>query len=118
MTETQLKRLRQLIDRGEETRFYSWKCWERLAAYVKTGLDHSECQKCKTRGKYAPAEIVHHVKHLRDRPDLALSIWDPETKERQLISLCRACHELEHPERMRQPLQGAAAKPLTEERWD
>ena len=121
MKPSQLERLRRLIDAGEEARFYSWKDWKRLAATVKTRIDRGECQKCKARGKYAPAAVVHHVKHLSDRPDLALSIYDPETKERQLISLCRACHELEHPERLRQQqtqAQGAAAKPLTEERWD
>ena len=117
MTERQIAKLRDLIDAGEEQRFYSWKSWERLATDVKTRLDNSECQTCKARGKYSPAEVVHHVKHLRDRPDLALSIYDPDTGDRQLISLCRACHELEHPERMR-PARGAAAKPLTEERWD
>lgn len=117
MTEMQLAKLRDLIDAGEEQRFYSWKVWERLSARVRTRIDNSECQKCKASGKYSPAEIVHHVKHLRDRPDLALSIYDPDTGERQLISLCRPCHELEHPERMRLA-KGAPAKPVTEERWD
>lgn len=117
MTEQQLAKLRDLIDAGEEQRFYSWKSWERLSARVRTRLDNSECQKCKARGKYSRAVLVHHVKHLRDRPDLALSVYDPETGERQLLSLCRACHEMEHPERMR-PARGPAASPLTEERWD
>lgn len=117
MTRAQLARLRALIDAGQEERFYSWREWKRLSLHVRLRLDNNECQKCKGRGKYAPAEIVHHIKHLRDRPDLALSIWDPDTKERQLVSLCRSCHELEHPERLR-PTASAAAKPLTEERWD
>ena len=117
MTNKQLEQLRKLIDSGEEDKFYSWKSWKRLSAVVRTRLDNSECQKCKDRGKYAPAVLVHHVKHLQDRPDLALSVYDPDTKERQLISLCRPCHELEHPERLR-PQRGAAEKLLTEERWD
>ena len=117
MTTRQLEILQGLIDAGEEAKFYSWKSWEHLADYVKTRLDNSECQACKARGKYAPAVLVHHVKHLRDRPDLTLSVFDPDTKERQLISLCRACHEAEHPERMR-PARGPADTPLTEERWD
>lgn len=116
MTRTQLTRLRALIDAGQEERFYSWQDWKRLSARVRA-MDNNECQHCKARGKYAAAEIVHHIKHLRDRPDLALSIWDPDTKERQLVTLCRACHELEHPERLR-PTASAAAKPLTDERWD
>lgn len=118
MTPSKLERLRRLIDAGEEIRFYSWKDWKRLSAVVRFRLDRGECQTCKKNGKYSPAAVVHHVKHIQDRPDLALSIYDPDTGERQLITLCRACHELEHPERMRQPAQGAAEKPLTEERWD
>lgn len=116
MTRTQLARLRALIDAGQEERFYSWQVWRRLSLRVRE-MDHHECQNCKERGKYSPAEIVHHVKHLRERPDLALSIWDPETKERQLVTLCRGCHEREHPERMR-TTTSAAASPLTVERWD
>lgn len=116
ITPSQLARLRALIDAEQEYKFYSWKSWKRLSAKVRA-IDRNECRLCKARGKYTPAEIVHHVKHLRDRPDLALSVYDPDTEERQLISLCRACHELEHPERLR-PTASAAAKPLTEERWD
>lgn len=116
ITSSQLARLRALIDAGQEARFYSWKVWKRLSAKVRA-IDRQECLRCKARGKYSTAEIVHHVKHLRDRPDLALSVYDPDTKERQLVSLCRACHEEEHPERLR-PAFAAAAKPLTEERWD
>jgi 5-methylcytosine-specific restriction endonuclease McrA len=60
-------------------------------------MDNHECQICKRKGRYRRADIVHHVKHLKDRPDLALSIWDGE--ERQLVSVCRQCHEDLHPER-------------------
>ena len=117
MTAKQLQTLRNLIDAGEEEKFYSWKVWERLSIYVRTRLDNNECQKCKSRGKFGRAEIVHHIKHLKDRPDLALSVYDPDTGERQLESRCRVCHEEDHPERMR-PARGPAATPLTEERWD
>lgn len=79
-------------------------------------MDRWECQKCKRRGKYSRAVLVHHRKHLTDRPDLALSIFDPDTGERQLESLCKACHEEEHPESLRAP---TPAKPqVTAERWD
>ena len=57
----------------------------------------------------------HHVKHLRQRPDLALSIWDPDTGARQLVTVCKACHEREHPESLRRSVPAA---PLTAERWD
>lgn len=110
-----LRLLQQLIQEGREDRFYWWPEWQRLRPDVLK-LDRYECQRCKARGRYAPAVIVHHVQHLRDRPDLALSVWDPDTGERQLVSLCKRCHEAEHPEALRTP--APAAPPVTPERWD
>ena len=110
-----LETLRRLIDSGEEARFYSWGAWLRTREQVLR-LDRFECQACKARGRYSRAVIVHHVKHLRERPDLALSVTDPDTGERQLVSLCKACHEAEHPEGLRQC--APAAPPITAERWD
>ena len=80
-------------------------------------LDHYECQYCKAKGRYRRAKVVHHVNHLRDRPDLALSIWFRDAKgirRRQLISTCWDCHEEQHPERLRKK---ASKPPLTPERW-
>lgn len=79
-------------------------------------MDHYECQICKARGRYSSGSIVHHVKHLRERPDLALSVYDPDTGERQLVTVCKACHEEEHPESLRRC--APAAEPITMERWD
>ena len=110
-----LERLRLLIDTGNEARFYWWPQWQRLREEVLR-LDRYECQTCKARGRYRRAVLVHHVKHLRDRPDLALSVYDPDTGARQLVSLCKACHEAEHPESLRQ--YAPAAEPITAERWD
>lgn len=80
-------------------------------------LDHGECRICREqRHRHSRAVIVHHIKHLRDRPDLALSIWDPDTGERQLEAVCKQCHEREHPESLR---QWALPTPeLSAERWD
>lgn len=111
-----LPRLEGLIEAGEETKFYSWRQWRRLAQKVREKLDNNECQLCKARGRYRRGTIVHHVKHLQDRPDLALSVWDPDTGERQLITVCKQCHELEHPESLRQ--FQAKKEPVTVERWD
>lgn len=83
--------IKSLVDTGQELQFYTSALWKRKRVEVLT-LDKHECQLCKQRGKYTRAEIVHHVKHLRNRPDLALCVRDPETGERQLVSLCRACH--------------------------
>lgn len=115
---TRLEQLRKLTATGREDLFYSWSEWAGpdgvRQAVLK--LDNCECQICKARGKYSRGSIVHHVKHLRERPDLALSIFDPDTGERQLVTVCKACHEEEHPESLRRCATSKA--PLTAERWD
>lgn len=110
-----LRQLRELIAQGREWLFYSWPEWKSKRAEVLQ-LDRNECQHCKAKGRYKRGTIVHHVKHLRERPDLALSITDPDTGERQLVTVCKSCHEEEHPEAFRQNLPKAPL--LTEERWD
>ena len=110
-----LTQLRALIQAGRKDVFYSWPEWQGLRIDVLR-LDNCECQRCKARGKFAPARIVHHVQHLEIRPDLALSVWDPDTGERQLVSVCKRCHELEHPESLRPWAKGGAS--VTAERWD
>ena len=113
---TRLAELRALIQVGHESAFYAWPEWRALRPEVLR-LDRRECVRCRElRHKYRRASIVHHVKHLRERPDLALSVWDPETDERQLISVCKDCHEELHPESQRQFKSIRA--PLTAERWD
>lgn len=117
ISDTQLIKLRRLIERGRERDFYCWPAWHKKRAEV-LALDHWECQNCKSKGRYKRAVIVHHVQHLKDRPDLALSIIDPDTGARQLVALCRACHELEHPERLADPWQPSAKPKVSAERWD
>lgn len=110
-----LARLTSLIESGCVDNFYHWPEWEKLRATVLS-LDHYECQYCKAKGKYKKAVVVHHVKHLKDRPDLALSIWDHE--ERQLVSLCKTCHEEAHPERIEKWKYLATKKQITAECWE
>ena len=65
-----------------------------------------QCKLCKKEGKYTRANHVHHVKHLRNNPELALD-------DDNLIPVCKECHETKcHPERL-----AKAKEPLTEERW-
>lgn len=108
-----LVELHGLLDAGREHEFYSWTEWRRLRRAV-LALDNNECQECKRRGIYSRASIVHHVQHLRDRPDLALSVYDGD--RRQLEAVCKRCHEALHPEGQRQ--YKPPAPPLTLERWD
>lgn len=108
--------VRQLIDEDRKHDFYVSSEWLKLRDEVLKEYKN-ECQNCKRRGKYVKAVIVHHVKHLRDFPELALSktYIDIDGKERiQLKPVCKECHEyVEHPERLRWNTK----EPLTKEKW-
>lgn len=115
MTPDKLARLTALLAAGRENVWYNSSDWGTVREAVKQ-MDHCECLVCKAMGRHSPVRVVHHVKHLKDRPDLALSIIDPATGERQLLSVCKQCHELLHPESQR---QYRPSKPsVTAERWD
>lgn len=107
-----------LVEEGREHEFYCSTAWKHKREEV-LARDKYECQICKAKGKYRKAELVHHVKHLKDRPDLALSDMYTDSEgvdRRQLISVCKDCHEVVcHPERMRKVMN---LKFTTEERWD
>lgn len=116
ISEYRLLQLQTMLEEGTASRFYDWPEWAR-ARDLALATDHHECQICRSRGRYHAAVLVHHVKHLKDRPDLALSVFDEATGERQLLSVCRPCHEALHPERMRRR-EFIPAPPVTQERWD
>lgn len=114
ISQMRLQQLQALLETGQQHDFYLWADWKVLRAEVLR-MDNGECQICREMYKrFRPAVIVHHVKHLRDRPDLALSVWDGS--ERQLLSVCKQCHEALHPENLRRP--PPSAPQLTLERWD
>ena len=115
MTPNKLARLTVMLSTGRENVWYNSGDCAAVKSAVKK-IDHDDCLICKAMGRRRAACIVHHVKHLRDRPDLALSIYDPDTGVRQLISVCKDCHEILHPEAQRQYRLRTA--PLTPERWD
>lgn len=115
MTPDKLARLTALLSAGRENVWYNSGDWGTVREAVKQ-MDHCECLVCKAMGRHSPARVVHHVKHLRDRPDLVLSIYDPDTGARQLISVCKDCHEMLHPEAQRQ--YRPSKPPVTAERWD
>lgn len=54
--------------------------------------DHYQCRLCRRYGRNREAQEVHHIKPVEIRPDLAFT---PEN----LISLCHACHNKQHPEK-------------------
>lgn len=113
ITDARLSKLTSLIQSGNEHDFYLWTEWKTIRRQVLR-LDNWECQVCKSRHRHKRATIVHHVKRLKDRPDLALSIYD--NGDRQLVSVCKKCHEELHPESQRQYRMREA--PVTIERWD
>lgn len=73
--------------------FYHTTRWQKKREAILR-RDHRTCQLCRRKGKYKRATTVHHMKHLRDHPELALT-------DDNLISLCSECHEEVHPEKHR-----------------
>jgi 5-methylcytosine-specific restriction protein A len=71
--------------------FYTSKRWRKKRAYILYRDKHL-CQECKKYGRNKEADTVHHIEELEDAPELAL-------KNNNLVSLCRACHNKQHPER-------------------
>lgn len=106
--------MKSLVDLDNLDAFYHTSEWRKLRKRVLE-FDRHECQICKAKGRYRKAVIVHHVKHLDERPDLALEMFD-EFGNRQLVSVCKHCHEELHPDSL--PKFGRMSEPLTEERWD
>lgn len=65
-----------------------WK-HKRLAILRRDGY---KCQHCKRYGRAVEATEVHHIKHADEYPEL---VWENSN----LISLCHACHNKQHPEK-------------------
>lgn len=119
--------IRQLIKEDQLWKFYKSKEWIRLKNQVLKS-EHYECTECKKHGiitRYDVGEdgkkrllsTVHHVCHVKDHPELALSLWykDYETgkDEKNLIPVCKACHNRLHPEKNHRKSNGF----MNEERW-
>lgn len=94
--------------KGRVKLFYKRAIWKRKRRQI-LDRDNRECQKCKASGGYRRATCVHHIKHLDARPDLALV-------DSNLISLCDACHNQEHPEKLKKH-QVNRKEHITPERW-
>ena len=111
-----------IMTEKEVKTFYNSAAWKHKRMAV-LDRDHYECQDCRKRLEKAacdgvklegrdrkiwPAEEVHHIKELREHPDLALA-------DDNLISLCTRCHNLRHG---REPHKFIKIKKrLTEEKW-
>ena len=73
MTEEFYRWLLQLIREDRLVKFYQSPKWLRLREKAMK-RDHYECQECRRLGKYHRVENVHHIKEVKDRPDLALDL--------------------------------------------
>lgn len=51
--------------------------------------DNYLCQICLEKNRIKRADVVHHIKELRDSPSLAYD-------EENLIAICHACHNKIH----------------------
>lgn len=77
--------------------FYRSKAWRKVRA-MALQRDGGMCVACMDRfrrgemTKPRRATMVHHIKPLEERPDLALDL-------NNLASNCDACHAREHPEK-------------------
>lgn len=88
--------------------FYKTGVWVRKRLEILE-RDNHECQRCKDAGGYSKGNVVHHIKHLEDRPDLALD-------DDNLMTVCEACHNILHPERLWTP-EASKRRQITPERW-
>ena len=63
--------------------FYNSRSWKRIKDY-RMSLDGGICTRCGYK-----ADLVHHIKEIKEAPELALDIDNLE-------SLCHKCHNKEH----------------------
>ena len=117
--------IRSLIQKDELWRFYKSKEWIALKNKILKE-NHYECAECRKHGVITRHDdggrllsTVHHVCHVRDHPELALSEWYKDYStgklERNLIPVCKACHNKLHPEKQKQRKRSEGF--INEERW-
>lgn len=111
-----------LMTDKEVKKFYNSKPWKNKRVKI-LDRDKHECQDCKKRledavkyntylspedRKIRRAEEVHHIKKLKEYPELGLD-------DDNLISLCSTCHNIRHGRTVKH--FNVKKKRLTEERW-
>lgn len=104
-----LKWLKELIRLDNINKFYKCKEWRALRLKA-LDRDKNECQQCKERGYFGHAECVHHIKEVKDYPELALELYN-------LKCLCNKCHNITHPEKQLRMNKKAKIVFSNEERW-
>ncbi|WBX80132.1 HNH endonuclease signature motif containing protein [Virgibacillus salarius] len=100
--------IKRLIKENRLVKFYQSKEWRtlRLEALKR---DNYECQECKRQGGVSLAQNVHHIKEVKQFPELALVLDNLE-------SICIPCHNHEH-KRLEKYIRKKKPKFVNEERW-
>lgn len=89
--------------------FYDSPAWRTKRRKILKSA-HYECANCLHKyGRYGKATVVHHIKHLDEYPELALT-------DSNLMPLCPSCHNEMHPEKQYKQRQEKPAW-SNEERW-
>lgn len=111
------------LDKKHLYKFYKLDEWLELRDAVLQ-FYHYECQDCKAKGKYKPAQMVHHNQWVKSHPETALDFYYIDNKgERKinLVALCNDCHNKRHPEKFKHlkdaQTQRHQKKQLNQERW-
>ena len=87
-----------MVQKNDLKPFYNHWEWRKLSKQI-IKENHKECWLCKQQGRVSRAVLTHHVKPLKNRPDLAYSRTYTDDKgrlQKQLIPLCWLCHEQIH----------------------
>lgn len=100
------KDLLKAVKNGNVSKFYKSRTWRKKRRQILE-RDNFECQMCKKEGKVSKGNTVHHIKHLKDFPELGLT-------DENLITLCYAHHNEVHLEKRGAGKAKAAEIP---ERW-
>lgn len=102
-----LKKHIDYINNGHEKKFYKSWTWKKKRKEI-IDRDNGECQHCKERGEFSKGRLVHHIKHLKECPELGLA-------DDNLITLCDECHNIMHPEKGYLPTK---KNNIHRERWE
>lgn len=99
------------IQRNEIDKFYKTTIWKKLREKV-LDINNYDCQHCKSKGRANKANTVHHIKHLKEHPELALD-------ENNLMAVCKECHNELHPEKHYSFMRHRSSKKkfINEELW-
>lgn len=89
-------------------KFYHSKAWKDKREEI-LARDNYECQHCKAKGLVVEGTEVHHIIHLKDD-------WSKRFENDNLVTLCRVCHNLEHPEKIKK-MKKQKNKKLPKELW-